>query len=79
MKISYQALKIAAALNQMKRKVRDDEPKGLPEMSSNDNQTPDGAYEQEKLTDPGILHPVTGTGSGPIIGRRSRVYLKKGI
>jgi len=79
MKISYQALKIAAALHQMKRKSHDNEPKGLPEMSSNDNQTPDGVYEQEKLTDPGIKNPVTGTGNGPILGRRSRVHLNRGI
>jgi hypothetical protein len=78
MRISYQALKIAASLNQLKRKIRVNEPKGLPEMSHNDNQTPDGVYEHEKLSDPGIQNPVTGTGNGPIIGRRSRVYLRRG-
>lgn len=69
------AVKIARALMDLKK--QETGPKGLPESQVNTNETTDGVYEQEKLVDPGIKNPVTGTGAGPIIGNRNRAYLKK--
>lgn len=47
------------------------EPKGLPTSVSNADRSED-TYEGEGLADPGIQNPVTGSGAGPVIGRRGR-------
>ena len=43
-------------------------PKDLPVANTNSDNTNEGKYWDEWLSDPGILHGVTGTGNGPIIG-----------
>ena len=43
-------------------------PAGLPSAATNQDGTVEGKYWDDNLTDPGILHGVTGTGNGPIIG-----------
>jgi len=72
MKISPLAIKIAEALTKLKKETNPAAPKGLPENSVNSNKTTDGVYEQEDLTEPLIQNPVTGSGNGPVIGRRGR-------
>jgi hypothetical protein len=71
------AIKIAQALKELNRSVQENGPKGLPELPVNSNETQDGKYEQDNLVDPGIKNPVTGTGSGPIIGHRGRATLRR--
>lgn len=46
-------------------------PSGLPESTENsDSQSVvEGKYQMEDTTDPGIQNPVTGTGTGKVLGR----------
>lgn len=42
-------------------------PTGLPGAPTNADQAADGAYGDEGLSDPGLVNPVTGSGSGPVL------------
>lgn len=42
-------------------------PTGLPGAPSNADQADDGSYGAEGLSDPGLVNPVTGSGSGPVL------------
>jgi len=39
----------------------------LAQQPKNDTATIDGTYDQEDLTDPQIVDPITGSGGGPLI------------
>lgn len=61
-------MKLAKFLRSVRGKTLPNNPKGLPSRQSNEDYTADGQYRDDGLSDPGILHGVTGTGNGPIIG-----------
>lgn len=62
---------IARMLRRMQKRrdpegVEAGKPKGLPKSPNNsDSESDEGVYSMEKLTDPGNIGGVTGTGSGP--------------
>ena len=42
-------------------------PTGLPGAPRNTDESDDGGYADEGLADPGLVNPVTGSGSGPVL------------
>lgn len=60
--------KVVEVLRRTRGKTISNDPTGLPKQPDNDNKTPDGQYEDDGTSDPGVQHGVTGTGIGPIIG-----------
>jgi len=62
-------IQLVDELRQLRERPVPNAPKGLPAAAVNADNTSEGKYWDEWLTDPGILHGVTGTGNGPIIGR----------
>lgn len=72
--MSTEVQNVVAALKKLKGQY-ENAPKGIPEPATNADTTDgSGSYAQEDLTDPGIQNKVTGSGGGPIIGRRGRSY-----
>jgi len=59
---------VVSLLKQLRGKPVPNDPSGLPKPPDNADTVVDGQYGEEGTTDPGILHGVTGTGNGPIIG-----------
>ena len=60
-------IQIVDQLRQLRGRSAPNAPKGLPRQPQNGDNTIEGKYWDENLTDPGILHGVTGTGNGPLI------------
>ena len=60
--------RVVSMLKQQRGKPIPNSPSGLPKPPDNADTSVDGQYGEEGATDPGVLHGVTGTGNGPIIG-----------
>jgi hypothetical protein len=60
---------VVSLLKQLRGKPVPNHPAGIPTPRLNSDDTIDGTFRDEGLTDPGIVGGVTGNGNGPIIGQ----------